>query len=109
MGRARKYTGGPNVLGSMYTKYPHTEPIVKAVKLVMSRQLVYGLVSLRVRVTLMRSSRTAHGHKRLLKGSSVGLVRFHTRTSCLLLLSGGRLCKYLEERGASALPLRSGL
>jgi lanosterol synthase len=39
----------------MYAKYPHTEPIVKAVKLVMSRQLpVCGLVSLGVRVTLMR-------------------------------------------------------
>ncbi len=31
----------------MYAKYPHTEPIVKAVRLVMSRQLpVCGLVSL---------------------------------------------------------------
>ncbi len=37
----------------IYGKYPHTEPIVKAVELVMSRQLpVCGLVTLRVRVTL---------------------------------------------------------
>jgi hypothetical protein len=33
----------------MYAKYPHTEPIVKAVGMVMSRQLpVCGLVLLRV-------------------------------------------------------------
>ena len=44
------------VMALMHAKYPHTEPIVKAVKLIMSRQLpICGLVSLRVRVTLMRS------------------------------------------------------
>src|SRR6266446_5329932 len=61
----------------MYGKYPHTEPIVTAVELVMSRQLpVCGLFTLRVRVTFTThsNSRMAHGHKRPLKGSSVGRV-----------------------------------
>jgi hypothetical protein len=80
----------------MYGKYPYAGPIAKAAKLVMSRQLpVRGLVPapLLSLVTVMTSyisliSRTARGHKRRLKGSSVGLARFHIRTSSLRLLYG---------------------
>jgi Squalene-hopene cyclase C-terminal domain len=74
----------------MYGKYPYAGPIVKAVKLVMSRQLpVCGFnISASTQPSLCPSSRTARGHKRPSKGSSVGLVRFHIRTSSLLLLSG---------------------
>ena len=39
MGRARRYSGRPNALGSVYAKYPYMELIAKAVALVMSRQL----------------------------------------------------------------------
>lgn len=72
----------------MYAKYPDTEPIKRAVALVMSRQL-----PVRCLVPLFVSPynvffRMVHGHRRPSKGSSIGHVRFHIRTLSFRLLSG---------------------
>ena len=93
----------------MYGKYPHTGPIAKAAKLVMSRQLpVSGLPSgfMHVRVDPhdVIHYRTARGHKRRLKGSSVGLARFHIRTSSLRLLYG--CLRRRRNTWKSAVPFR---
>jgi len=72
----------------MYAAYPFTEPIQRAVGLVMSRQLPVRCLVL---VFVSRYNvffRMVHGHKRQSKGSSIGLVRFRIRTSSSRLLSG---------------------
>jgi hypothetical protein len=74
----------------MYAKYPNTEPIKRAVALVMSRQLPVRCLVPLFRVTSVTSFffRMVHGRKRPSKGSSIGHVRFHIRTSSSRLLSG---------------------
>ena len=59
------------VMGLMYAKYPHPEPIERAVKLVMSRQLpVRTLCAFTLGFTFMFRSccRTVRGHKKRQRG-----------------------------------------
>src|SRR6266403_1368214 len=92
----------------MYAKYPHTEPIVKAVRLVMSRQLpVRGLVSPPVRLTLvsMMSLQDGSWAQEAIEGSFVRtcMLSYNNYKLCFTVWMLGKAHKYLEERGA--LPL----
>ncbi len=90
----------------MHAKYPHTEPIVKAVKLIMSRQLpICGLVSLRVRVTLMRSFQDGSWAQEAIEGifSRTCAISYPNFKFTFTVWMLGKAHKYLEECGA--LPL----
>ena len=80
------------VMGLMYAKYPHPEPIERAVKLVMSRQLPVrsyspiGFIS-ELMITSSRF-RTVRGRKKRSKECSIGRLQSHIPTSSSRSQSG---------------------
>jgi len=92
----------------MYAKYPHAEPIVKAVRLVMSRQLpVRDLVSPRVWLTVMFVEPFQDGSwaQEAIEGSfgRTCMLSYMNYKFYFTVWMLGKAHKYLEERGA--LPL----
>jgi hypothetical protein len=76
------------VLGLMYAKYPKRQPIERAVRLIMSRQLpVSGHVTFSFTPSCSVAdrgplcTRMAHGRRKPSKGSSTRIAPSHTRIS----------------------------
>ena len=88
----------------MYARYPHTEPIAKAVALVMSRQQpVCGSVSLRV--ALITSLQDGSWAQEAIEGifnrtCAISYPNFKFSFTIWML---GKAQKYLEQRGALTL------
>ena len=79
------------VMGLMYAKYPRPEPIERAVKLVMSRQLPVRFTTLGFVPELTFTSsrfRMVRGRRKQSKECSTGRLQYHIQTSSSRSQSG---------------------